>query len=256
MVENQAAGGAQRFGLFRRVQVPMEKQTRDTEENRPLRYSILRMWLRLFALFLVFLEIIVIGPALPLWSALAALFYGFDQVRIVLDTRAQPDIIFRPKAGIQHDVRFMGLTILAIASATLVAQDLWFPIWFEARDGFLWWESAESVGRILPQAGALAVWIRLFFLAGIPMGFWDPLRVLDWVYKVESVWTQYRNTQFAPANAEDIPTPMGSLKTAPSRPKPGAEPITVRLTSAPLPISGNGGEPVKAIEPERTVVDV
>ena len=53
--------------------------------------------------------------------------------------------------------------------------------------------------------------MKLFLMAGIPLGFWDPLRILDWVYKVESVWTQYRNTVFAPAGVDSVQTPMGTI---------------------------------------------
>ncbi len=242
---------------FRTRMMPPEIQTRDTEEKRAARYAGFRIAIRMLAIALVLAEAVLVGPTLPLWAALAGIVYGIDQIRIVLDTHNPCDLVIRIKPDLRHDLRFMGLTIVAVGTGAIVGSGLWFPVWFPARDGYLWWETAEATGRILPSLGSLAYWGKLFMMAGIVWGFWDPLRILDWVYKVESVWTQYRNTTFAPAGVDDVQTPMGTVSSAKGAPKP-VQPALPRFASpAPVPASSNGGNgQVHTVVPEGGYIDL
>lgn len=218
---------------------PPEIFDRDSEERRPLRYAGFRITVRCLLIVLVLVEIVLVGPSLPLWLGLAGIIYAIDQVRIVLDTRNPCDLVIRPKPELRRDPRFLVLFALTAVTGYIVLQGLWFPIWFPARDGYLWWETATARGRILPAAGALMFWVKIAIMAGIPFGLWDPLSVLDWVYKIESVWTQYRNTQFVPADPADVNAPTGTISQAKAQKRP--EPIEVALTSpAPLPATATG----------------
>ena len=213
MNDNQAMGGGGYY--MPRGILPPEKQTRDTEEKRPFRYAAFRVAIRSTMLGLVFAEIILIGPILPLWLAIAALVYAIDRIHFSIDTRDRPDIYVKFKDDLRHDRRFMGLTAITIFMEFLYQQGIWFPVWFPSYDGVLWWQTATSAGRILPFLGSFPVWFKLFIVAGIPIGLWDPLKILDWVFTVESVWTQYRNTPFSPAGPRACSPPWESCNHSP-----------------------------------------
>ena len=123
------------FSGFRTRMMTPEIQTRDTEEKRAARFAAFRIAIRIVAILLVLAEAVLIGPTLPLWAALAGIVYGIDQVRLVLDTRNPCDVVIRIKPDLRHDVRFMGLAVVAIATETVVASGLWFPIWFPPTTG-------------------------------------------------------------------------------------------------------------------------
>jgi hypothetical protein len=185
----------------------IEVQTQESERDRGKYYAIARMVIRAFALVAGMLEIILIGPAFPAFVAVAGIAYGLRRGAYIFKTA--PKKLVRP--GLQRDAKFMGLFVLAVVTGYALVADLWFPLWFTAGKGYLWWHTPVKTGRFLPFLGALPVWVWALLIVALPVVSWEPLKVLDWVYKMESVVTNYRNVTFAPVDPSVLESPLGHI---------------------------------------------
>ena len=232
-------------------QVDVAKQTKESEYTRQWFYFWAQLALRLGAVLLILLEIVLIGPGSGALFAFGALAVrGIKRMRLVLDTHELPQFMLLPKAGIQKDPIFMTGFVLSVGLTLIYLNGYWLPVEWQVRDGYLWWIVQGQPQRVLPALGTLSVWIRYILVVGMPWMVYAPGMLLNWVFRMESAFSNFRQTTFAQADPSTIDTPVGRLQTpvkrkppAPERPASSA-PIVTEQASVAIHSGGNGKDVV------------
>jgi hypothetical protein len=233
-----------------------DKPTKESETTRQWKYAYWRGLIRVFVVFAVLFEVMLVGPLAPLLMAVVGIIYAIRRVRFAFDTNDRCEVRVLLKQDLRHDKRFLTIVAVSAGFGALLATGNWFPVWFHDRGGYLWWRTANGTGRILPAFGAFFIWIRYLLIIGIPFVTWTPLKILDWVFEIESVHPNYRGTAFKPATPDSVKPPVGErLRPAGMKPKDNGTKPEPHGSSAPTAVTTSGGA-IRVEQPADGVIDM
>ena len=175
---------------------------RQSEEQRPRYYWFLRAVIRIAKLVVfTMLEALLIGVWHPVVMLLICIFLViFPPKRIArwrwkLVLNKPPDI-------------FYYCLVAAIVSALAYFQGAGIAPIYQVGAGKLW--VATTTGSFgLPK---LFVWLRYIGIV-IPFFLIEPTDTLEWVAKIESIFTRFRSTSFTQIPTDSIQTPMGKISS-------------------------------------------
>ena len=234
--------------------IDISKQTKESEYSRQWLFATAQVLLRFLAFCLVLLEAVLIGPAAPAWFAAGALVVkGIYRFRFLLDTHEAPQLLLIPRKGVHRDPVFMVGVLLSVVFCAFYITGYWLPLSWRTSDGYLWWVMDDgATGRVLPGLGTLPVWVRYGLIFAMPWILYSPGALLHWVFRIESTFSNFRQTTFTQADPSSIPTPVGVLRT-PSTPKPIPPPAR---PASSAPVSGQAGQPHVAIQAQGDGQDI
>lgn len=175
---------------------------RQSEEQRPRYYWFLRAIIRI-AKLVVFtvLEALLIGVWHPVVMLLICTFLIIFPPKRVAKWRWEFTLNTPPEI-------FYYCLVAGIVSTLAHVQGAGIAPIYQVGAGKLWVATAK-MSYALPK---LFVWLRYIGIV-IPFFLVEPTDTLEWVAKIESIFTRFRSTSFTQIPTDEIKTPIGKFSS-------------------------------------------